>query len=253
MPLLDFAAALDGARTLAHVDELARAFWGATGDGRVADADAERVAARIAEARRRIQPAGGVPARAPHVLRAVVSAFPPRNRRCVSPDRQASRARRRRLAYSGPMPPALASGFTLGQLAALRIVADEVRDKGACTLTLAEIAARAGVCVSTARNAIRLAVGDGLAINTERRQHGRPSLPNVVRVISLEWLQWIKRRGVGCRNANPKDTKDLKPTNGGAAASGSARKTFDGKGGAQPKRQGGQIRHSQPGLRPLRV
>jgi hypothetical protein len=51
----------------------------------------------------------------PRVRRRAASNFPPRRRRCVSPDRLASRARRRRLAYSGPLPPALATGFTTGQ------------------------------------------------------------------------------------------------------------------------------------------
>jgi len=46
----------------------------------------------------------------PRVRRRAASNFPPRRRRCVSPDRLASRARRRRLAYSGPLPPALAPG-----------------------------------------------------------------------------------------------------------------------------------------------
>ena len=47
------------------------------------------------------------------------------------------------LAASGPMPPALAAHFTVGQLAVLRIVGDEVRANGSCALTLAEIGARA--------------------------------------------------------------------------------------------------------------
>ena len=52
------------------------------------------------------------------------SLFPPR-RSVTSPDKAMSRDRRRLLACSGPMPPALASRFTTGQLAVLRIVADE--------------------------------------------------------------------------------------------------------------------------------
>ena len=35
-----------------------------------------------------------------------------------------------RLAYSGPLPPALAAGFTVAELAVLRIITDEVRDRG---------------------------------------------------------------------------------------------------------------------------
>ena len=41
-----------------------------------------------------------------------------------SPDRQASIERRRRLAASGPLPPAMAARFTVSELAVLRIVAN---------------------------------------------------------------------------------------------------------------------------------
>src|SRR5271170_7111196 len=197
-------AAIDAAHTLARVDDLARGLWRSYAAGAIADADAGRVSAQIEEARLRIRPKDTVAVRAPSVPR-LASSFPPRRRRCVSPDRLASRDRRRRLAYSGPIPPALAAGFTTGQLAVLRIVADEVRARGVCILPLAALAARAGVCVTLARAAIRLAAGDGLLVITERRRRGCPSLPNVVRIISSEWKSWIAKKGGGCRSANPTD------------------------------------------------
>jgi hypothetical protein len=198
-------AALDAARTLARVDELASALWQSYAAGTIADADAELVAARIEEARRRIRPVDIVAVRAPDVPR-LRSSFPPRARRCVSPDRLASRDRRRRLAYSGPLTPALASRFTTGQLATLRIVADEVRARGLCVLPLAAIAARAGVGVTTARDAIRLAASDGLVVITERRRRGCPSLPNVVRILSPEWRAWIAKGG-GSKKPDPTEIK----------------------------------------------
>lgn len=188
------STALDAARTLARVDELARDLWQSYAAGGIADADAGHVSAQIEEARKRIRPVDTVAVRAPFVPRRT-SAFPPRARRCVSPDRLASRDRRRRLAYSGPLPPALASRFTPGQLATLRIVADEVRARGICALPLAAIAARAGVGITTARDAIRLAAGDGLLVIQERRRRGSPNLPNVVRIISREWTMWIAKWG----------------------------------------------------------
>lgn len=100
-------------------------------------------------------------------------------------------ARRRRLAASGPMPPALAAGFTTGELAALRIVADEVRDKGSCDRTLGEIAVRAGVSIDTARRAVRQAAKLGFITVEERRRYRQPSLSNVLRIVSREWLTWI--------------------------------------------------------------
>ena len=140
-----------------------------------------------------------------------------------APERSEAIARRRRLACSGPMPPALGSRFTTGQLAVLRIVADEVASNGACGLCIDAIAARAGVCRRLAQGAIRLAEGDGLLTIQERRHQGRKNEPNVVRIISREWLAWLKRggqmrngfafratppsvsAGIGCRSLRPTD------------------------------------------------
>ncbi len=77
---------------------------------------------------------------------------------------------------------------------------------GSCVRTLPEIAARAGVSVSTARNAIRTAARLGLVTVEERRQHKRPNLANVVRIVSAEWLAWLTRGG-GFKKLNPTDTK----------------------------------------------
>jgi hypothetical protein len=101
------------------------------------------------------------------------------------------------------MPPQLACRFTVGELAALRIVADEARDKGACRLCLAEIAARAGVGITTARNGLRYAARQGLVTIEERRRDKRPNLPNIVRIISRDWCAWIGRGGR--RSLLPKD------------------------------------------------
>ena len=91
------------------------------------------------------------------------------------------------------MPPRLASQFTTGELAVLRLVADEVRAKRHCTLTLGELAARAGVGITTARNALHEAAGHGYLTIEERRRDKRPNLSNVVRIVSREWLLWIER------------------------------------------------------------
>src|SRR5215207_236354 len=119
------------------------------------------------------------------------SIFPPR-RPQRAPVRAVAIARRRHLAASGPMPPALAARFTVGELAVLRIVGDEVRVDGLCGLCIDAIAARAGVCRRLARNAIRQAARLGLLTIQERRREGQKTLPNIVRVISREWLQWLR-------------------------------------------------------------
>ena len=94
------------------------------------------------------------------------------------------------------MPPFLAAQFTVGELAALRIVADEAHQHGGCRLHLDSIAARAGVCRSTAQDALRQARRLGLVTVQERRRRGMASLTNVVRIVSREWTAWIDRRGV---------------------------------------------------------
>src|SRR5215207_10138245 len=101
--------------------------------------------------------------------------------------------RRRHLAASGPMPPSLACRFTVGELAVLRIVGDEVRQHGQCDRCVDEIAARAGVCRSLVKNAIRTAARLGLVTVEERRREGRRNLSNVIRIVSREWLAWLAR------------------------------------------------------------
>ncbi|TXN17286.1 hypothetical protein FV219_00550 [Methylobacterium sp. WL122] len=139
----------------------------------------------------------------------------PTRRAPASPDRAASRDRRRLLACSGPMPPALASRFTTGQLAVLRIVGDEVAAKGVCGLCIDAIAARAGVCRRLAQTAIRLAEGDGLLTIQERRHQGRKNEPNLLRIISREWQAWMRRarrlpiEGGGCKLLHPTDSRVL--------------------------------------------
>jgi hypothetical protein len=107
--------------------------------------------------------------------------------------RAAAIERRRRLASSGPLPPSIACRFTVGELAVLRIVGDEVAERGACDRTLGEVAARAGVCRALAQQAIRKAAREELLTIEERPQPGRKSLPNVVRIISREWRTWLQR------------------------------------------------------------
>jgi AraC-like DNA-binding protein len=93
------------------------------------------------------------------------------------------------------MPPSLACKFTVGELAALRIISDEVYQNGHCDRTLGEIAARAGISRTTAQNALRAAAGLGLLTVQERRRQGQKNLSNVVRIVSKEWLLWIQRGG----------------------------------------------------------
>src|ERR671932_824116 len=188
------AAAIDGARTLTRLDHLSRSIWQGLAAGAVADDDAQGLAERLhtrrSVLRGEIKPVG-IPAGRP-------SLFPPR-RLQRAPKRPVAIARRRHLAASGPMPPSLACKFTVGELAVLRIVGDEVRQHGHCDRCVYEIAARAGVCRSLVKNAIRTAARLGLLTVEERRREGRRNLPNVIRIIAKEWTTWLSRGGRSSR------------------------------------------------------
>jgi hypothetical protein len=204
------ASAINDARTLTRLDDLSRAIWQGWGANAVTDDQAQELAslihARKLVMRGEVKPVGIPPGRP--------SIFPPR-RLQRAPVRSVAIARRRHLAASGPLPPSLACKFTVGELAALRIVSDEVREKGCCDRTLGEIAARAGIGRTTAQNAIRAAAAMGLLTVQERRRQGQKNLPNVVRIVSREWQLWIKRggqknapqasKGIGFKKTDPTD------------------------------------------------
>jgi hypothetical protein len=204
------SAAIDGARTLTRLDHLSRAIWQGLAAGAVADDDAQSLAERL-HARRGVLRGEiktvGIPVGRPSI-------FPPR-RPQRAPQRPVAIARRRHLAASGPMPPALACKFTVSELAVLRIVGDEVRQHGQCDRCVDELAARAGVCRRMVQNAIREAARLGLLTVEERRREGRRNLPNVIRIVSKEWTSWLARGGrasrpsaeplIGCKKMRPTD------------------------------------------------
>lgn len=176
-----------------NLDYIAQRLWTAHGAGLLSDADAQGLAEAIEARRRPVGPGG--PQNAAQALQGRrQSIFPPR-RPQRSPDRARSLSRRRQLAASGPMPPAIAAGFTTAELAALRIIADEVAAHGHCDRSIAEIAARAGISRTSAQNAIREAAALGLITVQERRRDGQRNLPNVVRIVSPEWKTWLSKGG----------------------------------------------------------
>ena len=56
-----------------------------------------------------------------------------------------------------------------------------------------ELAARAGVCHSLAKRAVRLAELDGLITVQRRPRSGRKHLTNIIRIIRAEWLDWLRK------------------------------------------------------------
>jgi hypothetical protein len=122
-----------------------------------------------------------------------------------APDKQRSYERRHRLAFSGVMPRFLAPNLTIGDMAVMRVVCDEYVRAGGCELSLAEIAARAGVCRKTAKRATQNARDQRLISIEERPVRGQRHRSNLIRVISFEWLKWLRRgqddEGSAHRNA----------------------------------------------------
>jgi hypothetical protein len=180
------AGAISHASSPQQLETLARDIWRAHASGALTDEEAQAAAESIQ--RRRGQGVSQVIGTWKNSPTGFLRARPQR-----SPDRQRSIERRRRLAASGPLPPQLAAHFTTGQLSVLRIIGDEVRAHGTCSLHLDAIAARAGVCRTTAQDAVREARRLGFLMRQERRRKGQPSLTNVVRVISAEWKLWLDR------------------------------------------------------------
>src|SRR3954467_5838035 len=115
------------------------------------------------------------------------------------------------------LPSLMTLRFTVGELAVLRIVGDEMRQHGCCDRCVDELAARAGVCRSMVKNAIRTAARLGLLTVEERRREGRRNLPNIVRIVSKEWTNWLARGGrasrpaaeplIGCKKMRPTDNR----------------------------------------------
>lgn len=203
MPFIDQLSTAIATAQLNQLDHLGRSMWSALAQGSVTEAEAQRLADLIEERRGPRQPVTNSP-----VLKAPRSIFrtgrvPPR-----SPDRQRSMERRRRVALSGKLPSPLAGSFTMGEAASLAVIAEHAGRTG-CTLSLGEIAGRAGVSVSTARRAVREAQRQGLVKVDERRRHRAPSLTNVITIVSREWKTWLERgpkrsKGEGFKNGRPR-------------------------------------------------
>lgn len=124
-----------------------------------------------------------------------------------SPDRQASRDRRRRLGGSSALPDTLRHYYTEGQRAVLCIIAGEIKHRGVCDAPIEKIAALAGVCRTTVQTTLHEARRLGHIKITERPMPGRKHLSNLVQITSPEWQTWLKRgpsahRPIGSKSAN---------------------------------------------------
>lgn len=197
------AASVYGRINAAHprdLDSLAQAVWRHWGNGDFGDQEANYLASAI---ERRREPTRG---------KRATAAYRPRQRP-RSPDRKASRDRRRRLGGSSALPDTLRHHYTEGQRAVLCIVAGEVKHHGVCDLPIDKIAALAGCGRTTVQTALHLAsIGLRHIKVTRRPRRGQKSLTNLVEITSPEWLTWIKRGPSAHKPDRVQNTKKVNPT-----------------------------------------
>jgi hypothetical protein len=197
-----FTAAAAAARNTHAVDEIARLTWRAHAEGQLQDAEAEAISASLQARRKAFAERRAYPTSEPS--RPVLGLRRPTPR---PPDRQASLARRRRQAMSGVVPTKIAASFTMAELAVLTVIARQCQRTGVCVLHIDQIAALAGCCRTVVKNALRQARLLGLLLVKERRIPGLPSLTNVVRIISKDWIGWLKLGGgVGVKRVTTTDS-----------------------------------------------
>ncbi|MER8539146.1 hypothetical protein NKH17_06730 [Mesorhizobium sp. M1334] len=174
-----------------------------------------------------------------------------------SPDRAASVKRRRVLGGSSGLPDTIRHHYTEGERAALAVVAGEVKHHGVCDLPLDRIAAVAGVSRTTVQNALREAQAHGHVTVEARPRKREKNLTNLVRVLSKEWLAWLKRgpslaRSIGFKSFHPTKNQDQTTTisaghraeHGHGSASGSGAKGLGNRKRAGPLRPPCQRGHT---------
>lgn len=194
-------AAIVAARGGRALDEVSRLVWRALAAGELGDDDAQALAERI-HARRELSGLGRAE---------TGQGRPPARIGMFGPPRPAQRPRvrseaverRRRVAASGALPPAIAARFTTGEAAVLSIIVLEVRERGRCTLPMDAIAARAGVSRTLAKGALRIARSLGLVRVTHRPRPGQKHLPNLIEITDRAWCAWIAARPQTDRGQKP--------------------------------------------------
>ncbi len=182
---------INACQSPANLDAVARIIWERLSVGAITDDEASYLASCV-ERRRPLSRRTSTGKFKTIGVAGMVSRFLPR-RYQGSPDRAASRARRRTLGGSSALPDNLRHHYTEGQRSVLCVVAGEIKRHGVCDLPIDKIAALAGVCRTTVQNAMHEARRLQHIKITERPVHGRKSLPNLVEIVSPEWLTWIKR------------------------------------------------------------
>jgi hypothetical protein len=172
---------------------LSSSLWKAFGAGGLSEEEAEELVGLIS-ARQTVALAAPPRPVLAHAADRVAAAAVARARTGSRARSAESLSRRRRWAAAGFLPPALACTFTQGEVAALAVVAQEAVARGRCAMPIGQVAALAGVSPSTVKRAIRQARALGLLAVEERRLARTRNDTNLVRVVSAEWLAWLRLR-----------------------------------------------------------
>jgi hypothetical protein len=194
-----------------QLDAMARLLWKGCSEGKITDGEATYLSSVIERRRplhhtapQHAKPFGGIAGR-------LCGRFTPRQRQ-RSPDRKASRDRRRVLGGSSVLPSDLRQFYTEGQRSVLCVIVGEVKRHGVCDLPTDKIAALAGVGRTTVQTTLHEARRLHHVRITERPQRSHKNLPNVVEIISPRWRTWIRRAPSAARLIGSNSSKMASPT-----------------------------------------
>lgn len=215
---------INACSTDTQLDEASGLLWRGAGQNHLDDNEvtflAECIEARRPQRRLPVQPIGAQVGRiASRVLagegtsRRVTgrSLYPVRRYR-GSPDREASRNRRRILGGSSALPDGLRHHYTEGQRAVLCVIAEQVKRRGTCDLAIDAIAAIAGTCRTLVQNTLRIARDLRHLSVTERPRRGAKHLTHLIKIAAADWLAWVRRAPSAARRIGFTISKILCPT-----------------------------------------
>ncbi|TPW32739.1 hypothetical protein [Pararhizobium mangrovi] len=114
-------------------------------------------------------------------------------RRRRSADHAAETRRLRTMSASGTLPHSIRWEYTEGERAALSVIALEIKRRGRCELEVKQLADIAGVSVRTVQYALSKARQHGHISVTYRKRSPSRNAPNLIAIVSKEWLAWLKR------------------------------------------------------------
>ncbi|MCF8475860.1 MAG: hypothetical protein K9G60_02440 [Pseudolabrys sp.] len=203
---------IDAALSVEQLDQIIKGVWGACVEGRIAEDEAGHLQTCVDQRRPKTRRDAITNTKTfSSLIGRTVSRFKSRQHP-RSPDRKASRDRRRTLGGAPDLPPELRSQYTEGQRAVLAIIAGEVKHHGICDLPIDKIAALAGVCRTLVQGTLHEARRLGHINIIERPQPGQKSLTNIVKIASSNWSAWIKRGSTAHRPIGSTFVKMVSPT-----------------------------------------